>query len=227
MKTQVLKQAGLVMALFGAAYAAEAQTTDSARPSKEEILAKYDADGDGVLSDTERETMRSEMSALRGQRGQGGQSGQRQRPNREEIIAKYDADGDGVLSDAEKETMRSEMGQRGERGERGQRGQRGQNSTAAMVAKYDADGNGELSAAELQQLLSEQENQSDMNQERGRRGGQGQGEENQAQGRKQRMSREEMIAKYDADGDGKLSDTERAAMRADMKKGDSADTTTE
>ncbi len=213
MKKNTWQTAGLVMALFGAAYAAEAQ---GQRPSKEEILAKYDADGDGQLSETERATMREEMGNRGGRGGQRGGQGGGQRMSREDLIAKYDTDGDGKLSETEREAARAEMGGRGGRG--GQRG--GQNETAAMVAKYDLDGNGELSATELQQLLEDQKNQPAPEEAGGERGPRGQGgQSEQGQGRRgQRMSREEVMAKYDADGDGKLSEEERATMRADMKK---------
>ncbi|MDF7800323.1 hypothetical protein P4C99_12670 [Pontiellaceae bacterium B1224] len=208
MTTQTLKRAGLVMALFGAAYAAEAQRSGGQRLSREEIIIKYDTDGDGQLSDTEREVMQKEM---------GGRTGRNngQRMSREEIIAKYDVDGDGQLSDAEKETMRSEMGQR----ERGPRTE--QIDTVTLITKYDTDGSGELSATELAVLLAEQNSQPEQGSPRNR----GEREEEQAQDqnrKQQRLSRAEIMAKYDTDSDGKLSDTERTAMREDMQKSRSA-----
>ncbi len=180
MNNQVWKTAGLTMALFGAAYAAQAQGAGGQRPNFEEMLAKYDADGDGKLSDAERETMRSEMGQ-RGQRGQGGQDGQR-----------------------------------------GQRRRGSDGGTAAMLEKYDTDGSGELSATELAQLMADKESGADAASEGGRpnvgENGQGRQGARQERGNTQRMSREEAMEKYDTDGDGKLSDTEREAMRADMRK---------
>ncbi|QBG48573.1 hypothetical protein EGM51_14610 [Verrucomicrobia bacterium S94] len=201
MNNKVWQTAGLMMALFGAAYVAEAQRPGGQRPNFEEMLKKYDADGDGQLSETERETMRSEMRQRGGQRGERGE-----RPNFEEMLKKYDADGDGKLNETERETMRSEMRQRGGQGRRGPGG------TAAMLKKYDTDGSGELSAAELEKLMEDQKSNPDAKAENGRP------DRGQDRQRGPRMNREEAMAKYDTDGDGKLSETEREAMRNDMRK---------
>ncbi|MDF7807172.1 hypothetical protein P4E94_06970 [Pontiellaceae bacterium B12219] len=204
MKTQTLKRTGLLLALFGAAYVAEAQGPGGQRMSREDIIAKYDADGDGQLSDTEKATMQKEMGARTGRKG-----GQRneQRMSREDMIVKYDVDGDGQLSEAEKETMRREMGQRGQQ----QRSPRTEQVDAVvLITKYDTDGSGELSATELEVFLADQNTPPES-------GPRNRSKDQESQSR-QRMSREEIIAKYDTDSDGKLSDTERSAMREDMKR---------
>lgn len=61
------------------------------RPSKEEMLKKFDTDGDGKLSETEKAAAKAFKEANKGNR-----------PSKEEILKKFDADGDGKLSETEK-----------------------------------------------------------------------------------------------------------------------------
>lgn len=64
----------------------------SAKPTKEEILAKYDTNGDGKLDPSEREAMKSDKKA--------------------NMKNKLDTDGDGVVSEEEKEAGREAMKER-------------------------------------------------------------------------------------------------------------------
>jgi hypothetical protein len=66
----------------------------SGRPSREEILKKFDKDGDGNLSDEEKAEIRKTMA---------------NRTPPAHILEKFDKDGDGKLSDEEKAGMRKEM----------------------------------------------------------------------------------------------------------------------
>lgn len=115
MTTLVWKKAGLAVAIIGTLSLAEAgqEQGDNAgkgekpgkakRPNREEMLKKYDADGDGQLNEAERATMREEMKR---------RHGRKPGRNREEIMKKYDADGDGQLSEAERAAMRKDFEQR-------------------------------------------------------------------------------------------------------------------
>ncbi|WP_372845927.1 hypothetical protein [Pontiella sp.] len=147
MKTKTWQMAGLAMAFIGAASIAQAQGPSGTRLSREDMIKKYDTDGDGVLSETERETMREAMKNERGGQGggqggrQGGEQGGRQGGEQggpggvtlsaAETIAKYDTDADGKLDATELETlMKAEQESRSRgRGARGgqdmQQGQRG------------------------------------------------------------------------------------------------------
>ena len=62
------------------------------RPSREEMLKKFDKDGDGKLNEEERAALREE--------------GQKRR---KEIIAKFDKDGDGKLNEDERKAAGAEM----------------------------------------------------------------------------------------------------------------------
>ena len=55
------------------------------RPSREELLKKFDKDGDGKLNDAERAELRKAMDA-----------------RRKEFMAKFDKDGDGKLNEEER-----------------------------------------------------------------------------------------------------------------------------
>ncbi|MBU8871411.1 MAG: EF-hand domain-containing protein [Gemmatimonadales bacterium] len=61
------------------------------RPGPEQSFNKLDADGDGILSTTELQTMADMMAEKMGENG----------PSSEDIMAKMDSDGDGALSFAE------------------------------------------------------------------------------------------------------------------------------
>ena len=85
MKTKVWRITGLVMAMLGAMTLVQAEQGDGegrpkdgkkgkrGRPSHEEMLQKFDKDGDGELSEAERTAMREQMAERRG--GQGGPGG--------------------------------------------------------------------------------------------------------------------------------------------------------
>ncbi len=65
-----------------------------ARPSKEEIIKKFDKDGDGKLSEEEKAEIRKSMA---------------NRKPPAHIIEKFDKDGDGKLSEEERAEIRKEM----------------------------------------------------------------------------------------------------------------------
>lgn len=167
MKRNVLLIGGTMIALLGAVAMANAAPGEGRPDGKKgrrigeekraEMLKKFDKDGDGKLSEEERQAMREEMQKRGGER-----------PSREEMLKKFDKDGDGELNEEERQAMREAMG-----------------------GRKDAPGG------------------------KGERGAKGEGSGN-------RPSFEEILAKYDADGDGKLNEEERKAARADREKGKKA-----
>ena len=144
MKSQAWKIAGLVLALSGtvAVAHAESESNDSRkkkgqkpdsemngqRPDREEILERFDADGDGTLNEAERQAMHDAMPNRRYRAG--GPPGHR--PSREEIMERFDTDGDGELSESERHVMRAER----------------ERIREENVKRFDADGDGELSREE-------------------------------------------------------------------------------
>ena len=124
MKTSVLIKAGMGLALLGAVSLAEAKPAEGEqgkgdkqghqRPSREQILEKYDADGNGELSESERAALKADREQMQGDQKsgkRGGPSGER--PSREEMIKKFDADGDGQLNEAERTAAREAMQKKG------------------------------------------------------------------------------------------------------------------
>ena len=117
MKAKTWRLAGLVMALMGAmtmanagqgqrggagdgqGHGKEGKKGPDGRPSREEMLKKYDKDGDGQLNEQERAALRADMEKRQGKRDG-------ERPSREEMLEKFDTDGDGQLSEAERKAMR-------------------------------------------------------------------------------------------------------------------------
>mgnify|MGYP001549693986 CR=1 FL=1 len=89
---------------------------------KAKLLEKFDTDGDGQLSETERQAAKAAREA--------------------KMLEKFDANGDGVLSDDEKP-------QRGRGRRHGRSGNR-EEMKAKLLEKFDTDGDGQLSETERQ-----------------------------------------------------------------------------
>lgn len=123
------------------------------------FMERFDADGDGKISDSERGAMRQAMREGREQRmlerfdeDGDGVLNDEERLNAEaelearrmerqiRMVERFDTDGDGVLSDAENQAAR-------ERFSRG-RGDQAQGGWQQTIEKYDADGDGELNLDE-------------------------------------------------------------------------------
>lgn len=95
-----------------------------AQAARERLVARLDANKDGVVDAAELEPLRDRIEELRER-------------VRAELLTRFDADGDGKLSAPEREAAWTKAAERFE--------DVGENA----VAKFDADKNGELNAAEL------------------------------------------------------------------------------
>ena len=98
------------------------------RPSREEIIKKFDKDGDGKLSDEEKAELRKKMAERSG--------GGRKLPPF--LMKKFDNDGDGKLSDEEKAEARKAMEAR----------------RKEMIVKFDKDGDGKLNDEERKAAMA-------------------------------------------------------------------------
>lgn len=96
-----------------------------------EMLARFDKDGDGELSEEERQAAREAMRAEREQRRQ------------QFLLERYDKDGDGVLNEAETKAMEEDQA----RIEAEREARRAEMQQRALEA-YDTDGDGQLSEEE-------------------------------------------------------------------------------
>lgn len=141
MKSKMWLVAGMMFALGGStAMAQDGGDTNTPprmrapRPGPEEMLKRFDTDGDGTLNDAERQAMHEAMRKRNQEMGRPGPRGHR--PDREELMKRFDTDGDGVLSEAEREAMRAER----------------QRMREELLKRFDADGDGTLSDAERETM---------------------------------------------------------------------------
>lgn len=164
-----------------------------------ELLKKYDADANGRLSEAERERMRKEWAAQ-----MLSASGRRRGgfPMPPELIKEFDKDGDGDLNEEEQQELRATMQRRFEE----------------LRKKYDADGNGQLEPEEMEQARADSEAGKLPGIPRfflmgpgGPRGGRGRGFFGA-------RSESEFLRKFDRNGDGRLSEEELAAARAERDR---------
>lgn len=113
--------------------------------------------------------------------------------NQPQVIARFDRNGDGELNEQEREAARRAVAQF-------QGSERG-----AMMSRFDEDGDGELSDSERQQMrASMMERGQEIVLENAATG--------QA-GTSEILDKSQLLERFDADGDGKLNSTERAAAR--------------
>jgi len=97
------------------------------RPSREEVMKKFDKDGDGKLNEEEKAELRKQMA----ERG----AGRKVPPF---IMEKFDKDGDGKLSEDERAEARKAMEAR----------------RAEMIEKFDKDGDGKLNEEERKAAMA-------------------------------------------------------------------------
>ena len=97
------------------------------RPSREEVMKKFDKDGDGKLNEEEKAELRKQMA----ERG----AGRKVPPF---IMEKFDKDGDGKLCDDERAEARKAMEAR----------------RAEMIEKFDKDGDGKLNQEERKAAMA-------------------------------------------------------------------------
>jgi Ca2+-binding EF-hand superfamily protein len=99
-------------------------------PFERRMLQEFDADGDGVLNEAEKDAALEDM----------------RRRQRERMLDRFDTDGDGELSQEERAAMRE-----------GGRGRFGQRIEDWKLRDFDSDGDGELSEEENEALKGFQE----------------------------------------------------------------------
>jgi len=183
------------------------------RTSRLEIIKKYDKNGDGKLDNTELKTAREDLQKSRGE-GQGTRNGapaQTQRVSREDIIKKYDKNGDGSLDETERNALREEIMKRRANTPKGRDPGQGGRAVdrAALFKEFDKDGDGKLSDTERQAAMTAVRERSQVHRVPGRAGGPGAGPVSH---------RYATMKKYDKNGDGKLDESERTAMREGVQK---------
>ena len=144
-----------------------------------EFMGKFDANKDGKLSDDELGKVREEVKKFLEER-------------RKKMVKEFDKDGDGKLSDEEKKAMRKAMQERWKKMKE-ERRKRLEEMRKKMLEKFDKDGDGKLSPKEekaMHEALREKRE-------------------------KERKAAEELAkVVFDTNGDGKLSEDERRTITA-------------
>ena len=115
------------------------------RPSREDILKKFDKDGDGELSPQERKAAKEAFAAR-----QKGQHGARQLPEalKKRLTEKYDANENGKLDPEEFAKARADHAKNG-----GGRPNMTPEQRKELMKKFDKDGNGKLDEKERGALM--------------------------------------------------------------------------
>ncbi|MEO1583339.1 MAG: dockerin type I domain-containing protein [Planctomycetota bacterium] len=101
------------------------------RPDRAAMLERFDADGDGELSDGERETAKAAFEARRAEM-------------KAKLLERFDDNGDGELDEAERAELRAVIGPMID-AERRREGSRKDRMRRAALERFDADGDGALS----------------------------------------------------------------------------------
>ncbi len=236
---KLFKSLGIGLAagcLICSAAIAQDETTTVSQDAKKggirNMFKNFDTDGDGKLSDTEKEAaMAKAKERLKEQL-------EKNTELKARLLEKFDADKDGALSDDELKTAASQR-PHGRRGA-GMNGE-GMGGRDEIMKKFDADGDGTLSdteketakAAFITRLKEDMEKNPEMKakllekfdadkdgslsdaelkaiESQGPpRGKRGEGMNGEGMG-----GRNEVIKKFDADGDGTLSDAEKETAKA-------------
>jgi Ca2+-binding EF-hand superfamily protein len=184
----------LVVAGWFPVVAAQPDASSQISSRRAAALKKHDKDGDGKLSDAERETMRKAVAAQRLRASRSGFGAFMLPP---EVTKKYDKDGDGVLDEEESQAAREGMRKQFEE----------------VRKKYDKNGDGNLDAAESEAMRKDAEAGKIEGVPRFFGGPRPPGF-----GRPQGPSREMIMQQADKNRDGRLSAEELQTARAELAK---------
>jgi Ca2+-binding EF-hand superfamily protein len=171
------------------------------------LLEKFDADGDGKLSEEERAKARAEFT--------------KKHPElHAKMIEKFDKDGDGKLNEEERKAAHEAMKERAKgRGKgRGKEIELTEEQRAEvkkhLLEKFDTDKDGKLSEEETKAAREElRKHMMKMRAAMIVLGGQGRGK-----GPMNPEMRKKLLEKFDVDKDGKLNEEERKAARKAFKE---------
>ncbi len=216
MKKSTLLLSIVTLSVAASTVTAQDAPTSGPRASRQAIIKKYDTNGDGQLDDAERRAAREDFQKLSDaaretENPPAAPAPQDGRVSREDMMKKYDRNGDGKLDETERNALREEImkSRAGTPEGRGAVQTRPGANREAMIKEFDKDGDGKLSDTERQVAMVELRKRYQAQVLPGRPG---------VPDARASYNREEVLKQYDKDGDGKLNDTERAAMRDATRK---------
>jgi Ca2+-binding EF-hand superfamily protein len=148
-----------VVMLCAATFArAEGESPKPGGPNREQMLARFDTNGDGQLNEQERAAAKAAFGDRPAGQNPNGQKPDGQRPNMQEMLQRFDADGDGQLNAQEKaaaqqalQNFRSQGG--GPKGPVGAGNQLSPEMRARLIQQFDRDGDGQLNLQEQQAAM--------------------------------------------------------------------------
>ena len=171
---------------------------------KEEAMKRFDTNGDGRLDDAER------AEALREMKKKGGEI---QGQLRQFMLRRFDADGNGTLDPTERKTAFDETMKQLE-----ENGPMVKNTVLGFVhRRFDANGDGTLDKEELGVARDELTKRIIE----GIPAGEGPAKPIDPVARRKQAEekrKQEMLDRFDADGNGSLDEQEREAAKAELKK---------
>ncbi|RLS35017.1 MAG: hypothetical protein DWH79_02970 [Planctomycetota bacterium] len=171
---------------------------------KEEAMKRFDKNGDGRLDDAEQ------AEAMNSLKKKGGEV---QAQLKQFMLGKFDADSSGTLDETERKAAFDETMKQME-----QNGPMVKNTILGMVyRRFDANADGTLDSNEMKTARHELSKRILQ----GMSGDDAAPKPTAPQPRRKQAdeaTKKEMLDRFDADGDGVLSDQERAAAKADLKK---------
>ena len=221
MKTYKFIIPATALLLSGATFAAEKAAAPD-RPGREALFKQFDKNGDGELDADEREAARKAMQERAANRPQRGPDVAPPAENlsRENIVKRFDKNGDGIIDDAERAAAREEiLKQReanakarneGGAGESRPLGAPGGFDRESLIKEFDKNKDGQLDETERAAVMAALRE----------RRGMVRPEDPRREGAPARplLDREELIKRFDTNGDGQLDDAERTAMRVEVLK---------
>ncbi len=196
-----------------------------------EALKKFDKDGDGQLSEEERAEAKKFYQSQGGRAGGQGKPGQGSNraaimkrfdkngngkidedekqamvAARKEILAKFDKNGNGKIDEEERAAVRQHFMQQQGAKEQGAKGN-GAGRFQEIIKRFDKDGDGKLSEEERAAARKFME-------ENRAKGGFDRPAGDTAPKKRENKLNQDLLKKFDTDGDGELSAEERKAARA-------------
>ena len=168
------------------------------RQNFQDLIKRFDRDGDGRLNEQERQRMRQEMQKRSA-------PDNATRPSREEVLKKFDRNGDGRLDAQELAVLRSQMERtRDGAGSRPSSSNRQGGNNRALIERFDTNKNGRLDPPEQAKMREAlQRRQTDNPSQRPAQPGD----------RSSGANRQQALERFDANGNGRLEPEELQKAR--------------
>lgn len=172
--------------------------------NRQDLIKRFDQDGDGQLNEAERVAAREAMPSRAARTNQPAAAGSAA-DGRNEVVKRFDKNGDGVIDDSERTAARDELkkSRPAPEGSSNAVPARPAIDRQMVVKEFDKDGDGKLSDEERQAAMRA------MRERMVAPGAPGDGPD---------LNSAAMIKRFDKNGDGQLGEAERTSMREEMQR---------